>query len=175
MTMWRVANSIVSTADLLAAGFAVQPTEVIVNRPVVPAGSTALERTDDGEPGLFRAWVRGRVASYFRFEEAPLAPVATGLFEGQVPLSYIFVTFNINPAEAGGGPASGFKTEAGTDKTHNVLETLPGQERYSPLWMVNVYDNAAFDDVVDLDSVHMAQVVATPPGEVNCPPKRIAP
>ena len=55
---------------------------------------------------LHRAWYRGKVAKFFSFDEAPLA--AAG---GNVPLSPIYVTFNVNPGQPNGGPASGFRTE----------------------------------------------------------------
>ena len=40
-----------------------------------------------------------------------------------------------NPGMDGGASASGFVTEHGTGQTHNVPETLPGDETYSPLRM----------------------------------------
>lgn len=174
--VWRVtvpgdyvANAATSLAELEAAGFLIEETGEVANHPIVPAGSTAAVRIDGGDPGLLRAWYRGQIAPYLRFAESQVELVSVGLFEGQVPLSYIYVTFNIDPDEVGGGPSSGFKVEPGTDQTHNVLETVPGDPGYSPLWMVNVYDSADFDSVVDLDSAKAATLLATPPGEVNCP------
>lgn len=46
-----------------------------------------------------------------------------------VPRSPIYVTFNANPGEEGGGPSSGFVTEEGTDQTHNVLAATPATRR----------------------------------------------
>src|SRR5690606_32247092 len=99
---------------------------------------------------------------YFTFEEA-------GLSGESVPLSPIYVTFNVNPDEDGGGPASGFVTEPDSGQTHNVVATLPDDEGYSPLWFVNVYDNAAFDDVSDLQSAMDADQLAQGVASVNCP------
>jgi hypothetical protein len=164
-----VANSVTSADEVVASGWPIAEGEAIVNWPVVPDGSTAPVRIDGGDASTSRAWYRSQVAPYFRFDEHPLAPVPLGLFEGQVPLSYIWVSFNVNPGEDGGGLPSGFKTEPGTDQTHNVIATVPGDDDYSPLWMVNVYDNAEFDQVSDRDSAFNATLLATPPGEVNCP------
>ncbi len=74
----------------------------------------------------------------------------------------------MNPGETGGGPPSGFKAEDGTDQTHNVLATLPGDDGYSPYWEVNVYDNAEFDTVTDLASAEAATILGPGPF-VNCP------
>ena len=50
-------------------------------------------------------------------------------------------------------------TEMGTMQTHNVVDALPGDADYSPLWDVDVYDNAGFDSVHDLASAQMAPVL----------------
>jgi hypothetical protein len=58
--------------------------------------------------------------------------------------------------------------ETGTDQTHNVVETVPGDAAYSPLWDVMPYDNASFDQVMDLATAQAATnfgLAAT----VNCP------
>jgi len=69
----------------------------------------------------------------------------------------------------GGGPPSGFKTEAATGRTHNVVATLPSDESYSPLWWVSAYDNADFDMVSDLTSAEAANILASGIATVNCP------
>ncbi|WP_256392000.1 hypothetical protein [Natronoarchaeum rubrum] len=159
------ANSATSAQDLMDAGYEIEATNTIKNCPIVPEGSTASMRHGDGDAGLVQGWYDGMVVSYFLFEEAPLT--ATG--EGSVPLSPIYVTFNTNPGEDGGGPASGFVTEAGSDRTHNVVATLPGDEGYSPLWSVSPYDNADFESVSDLDSALDANVLDSGIATVNCP------
>ncbi|MDX1579165.1 MAG: hypothetical protein R3266_11810, partial [Gemmatimonadota bacterium] len=88
---------------------------------------------------------------------------------GAVPISPIFVTFNVNPDQDGGGPPSGFRTENGSSQTHNVLATLPGDAGYSPLWQVSVYDNAAFERVRNLRSLGVAKILASGVALVNCP------
>ena len=158
------ANTATSLADIESAGYDVQPTPMLVNCPVVPEGSTASMRAGDSMAGTVDGWYQSKVVSYFEFTEAPLQ-----VSGGSVPLSPIYVSFNTNPGEEGGGPASGFVTEADSDRTHNVVASLPGDDDYSPLWLVNVYDNADFDHVSDLDSATSATVLASGVANVNCP------
>jgi hypothetical protein len=105
------------------------------------------------------------VVFYFTFEEKAL----TATMQGNVPVSPIFVTFNINPDQPDGGPASGFMTESGGFQTHNVVQTIPSDDGYSPLWLVNVYDNADFAKVRDIRSVGQAMILAGGVATVNCP------
>lgn len=158
-----VANTVASLAEIEDAGYAMEHTGTIVNCPVVPEGSTASE--GGGAAGLTRGWYQGEVVFYLNFVEAPLS--GTGM-PPAVPTSPIFVTFNINPDQPGGGPASGFVTESGTDQTHNVVATIPGDDGYSPLWEVFVYDNADFDQVSDLASAQAANIFGVA-AIVNCP------
>jgi hypothetical protein len=161
-----VANTITSLARLMDAGYSMEATTTLVNCPIVPDGSTAeLRWTDEEETGLVRGWYKGQVVYYFSFFEAPLSTNSAG----EVPRSPIWVAFNINPGEEGGGPPSGFMTEPGTDQTHNVIATVPGDGSYSPLWHVNVYDNADFDLVMDLGSARDAERLAEGVAHVNCP------
>jgi hypothetical protein len=60
------------------------------------------------------------VAKFFSFNEASLSAAGPG-----VPLSPIFVAFNVNPGAPNGGPASGFRTEPNTQQTHNVPFACP--------------------------------------------------
>ena len=156
------ANTVTSLDQIQAAGYPIEATEEIVNCPVVPRGSSARQRLNQGDPGLSRGWYQGQVVYYFNFAEHALSG-------GQVPVADIFVTFNVNPGADGGGPASGFKTEAGTEQTHNVLSALPDSADYSPLWAVDPYDNADFEQVRDLASLDQAHVLARNVAHVNCP------
>ena len=161
------ANTITSFQDIMDGGYTIEPQPVLVNCPVVPEGSTADLRGGMGEDtGLIRGWYRDQVVHYFSFEEAPLAPTGD---PHMVPTSPIYVSFNINPGETGGGPPSGFMTEMGSDQTHNVTATIPGDATYSPLWLVNVYDNADFDTVSDLTTAQAANILATGVATPNCP------
>jgi len=157
------ANEIASFEEIQSRGYAVEATSTIVNCPVVPDGSTATKRIGGGSAGLIQGWYKQKIVSYFSFEEKALT--ASG---GKVLLSPIYVCFNINADEAGGGPASGFKVESGTMQTHNVVATVPSSGTYSPLWLVNAYDNDEFEDVMDLSS---AQATANTNlgATVNCP------
>ncbi|MCB1058724.1 MAG: hypothetical protein KDB65_00705 [Calditrichaeota bacterium] len=157
-----VANTITSVQQIIDMGLPMEQLDVLVNCPVVPEGSTA--DLGGGANGLTRGWYRDSVVTYFNFDEAALAPAAD-----MVPTSPILVCFNINPDEDGGGPPSGFKTEPGTDQTHNVVATIPGQGGYSPLWDVTAYDNAEFDNVSDWTTAAAVTVTFDPGVNVNCP------
>ena len=157
-----IANSMTSVAEIMAAGYAIEATDTLVNCPIVPDGSVAALRVGGGSAGLESGWYRGKVVKYFNFEERPLSGAA-------VPLSPIYVAFNVNPDQTGGGPASGFKTEAGGAQTHNVVGTVPTDTTYSPLWSVDVYDNAAFPSVSNLATAMTAPALGAGVAMVNCP------
>jgi hypothetical protein len=157
-----VANTITSVDDVLGGDYSMEPIDAIVNCPVVPEGSTATQRHGGGATGLVQGWYDDQVVFYFEFGEAMLSG-------SSVPLSPIYVSFNVNPDEEGGGPGSGFMTEADTEQTHNVVATVPGDDGYSPLWLVNVYDNAEFDAVSDLASAESATLLGEGVANVNCP------
>ncbi len=165
-----VANTLTNVEDIMAGGYEMERLPVIVNCPVVPEGSTAELRHGDEDNGLVMGWYEDQVVTYFEFGEAMFEDIDLP-DEGhpEVPLSPIYVTFNLNPDEDGGGPPSGFVTESDSEQTHNVVATVPGDEDYSPLWLVNIYDNADFDDVSDLDSAEAANILATGAANVNCP------
>src|SRR5262249_21742725 len=92
-----------------------------------------------------------------------------------VPTSGILVCFNINPDQSGGGPASGYKTETGSDQTHNVVETLPEQEGYSPLWDAVAYDNAGFNSVSNWATAYAVSPQFDLGVNVNCPVVSVSP
>ncbi|WP_436933965.1 hypothetical protein [Halovenus marina] len=160
------ANTATSVADISAADYDIEQTNVIKNCPVVPEGSTAAKHYGDDHDGapVVEGWYDGSVVSYFLFEEDTIESM-----NGSVPLSPIYVSFNTNPGEDGGGPPSGFMTEEMSSQTHNVVATLPGSGGYSPLWSVNIYDNADFDAVSDLSSATDATILAENQATVNCP------
>jgi hypothetical protein len=158
------ANTATSLADIESAGYDINPTGSLKNCPVVPAGSTASLRHGDATTELVDGWYSGELVSYFLFEESGMQEHA-----GSIPLSPIYVCFNTNPGEEGGGPQSGFMTETSSDQSHNVVATLPADDDYSPLWMVNVYDNAEFQSVSDLDSARNAELLREGASMVNCP------
>jgi hypothetical protein len=160
-----VANTITSGQEVVNSGYSVEKTNALVNCPVVPEGSTATRRLTAESNALVRSWYKNKVAYYFNFGEKALSVTAAGL----VPLAPIFVSFKINPNLPNGGPDSGFKTEQGSDKTHNVVFALPPAAGYSPLWTVMVYDNNNFDAVNNLATAAVAAVLDPNAGNVNCP------
>lgn len=159
------ANTVGSVQAIMDAGYAIEKTRMLVNCPIVPDGSTATHRLTGNDTGLHMGWYRNKIVTYFTFSEAPLMVTD----DGMVPVSPIYVAFNVNPGSPKGGPASGFKTAMGTMQTHNVVATLPGDMEYSPLWFVSPYDNAKFDSVMNLDSVMDSYVLARGVATVNCP------
>jgi len=118
---------------------------------------------------LIRGWYKDQVVYYFSFEEKQLIVDLPAEGHPEIPLSEILVTFNINPGETGGGPASGFKTEMNSDQTHNVVQTIPTDDLYSPFWDVDIYDNADFDMVSDWPSAQAARLLVESAALVNCP------
>ncbi len=158
------ANQVASFDEVAGAGYDIEPTTTIVNCPVVPEGSTASKRLGGGSVALNTGWYKEKIVSYFTFEEKAI--IAAG---GDVPTSPIYVCFNINPSETGGGPPSGFKVETGTAQTHNVVATIPSSGSYSPLWVVNAFDNSDFDDVENLSSAQAATSAGSGLATVNCP------
>jgi hypothetical protein len=161
-----VANTITSYEELVASAYEIEKTNNLVNCPIVPKGSTATKRLNNGDAALTKGWYKGKLVYYFNFFEKPLSVTANGM----VPAIPIYVTFNINPDQPGGGPQSGFKTESATsEQTHNVLTALPADAGYSPLWAVKVYDNILFTNVNNLTTAIAAPLLEPNAGLVNCP------
>ncbi|HEC44671.1 MAG TPA: hypothetical protein ENI20_17790 [Bacteroides sp.] len=161
------ANVITSYSDVYDSGYGIEKTMTLVNCPVVSEGSTASKRLGDESNAIQRGWYKDKIAYYFAFEEKALTVTPAGT----VPLSPIYVTFNKNPdpMDPTSGPPSGFVTEPESEQTHNVIETIPSDDDYSPLWVVYVYDNADFDNVSDLVSAKAATILIQAAMNVNCP------
>ncbi len=160
-----VVNSITSYQEIVDSGYTIEETTMLVNCPIVPDGSVARMRWNHNDFGLTEGWYKGEVVYYFNFIEKSIMTDNMDM----VPLSPIYVSFNINPGQAGGGPPSGFKTDQKTGRAHNVAATLPTDNAYSPMWMVNIYDNADFDKVHDLASAQSVNILAAGAAIVNCP------
>jgi hypothetical protein len=161
-----VANVVTSYQEIMSNGYPVEATQTLVNCPIVPQGSTAMLRYTSTESNqLTMGWYQGMVVYYFSFFETDLMVNAMS----QVPSAGILVSFNINPGMMGGGPMSGFKMEPGTMQTHNVIQFLPEDAGYSPMWDVDIYDNADFAMVKDWNTAQQATVLATDAALVNCP------
>lgn len=160
-----VANTVTSYDEIVEAGYPQTPMGMLVNCPVVPEGSIARVRlAADDYTELTQGWYGGRIIQYFHFGEAPLAVAGD-----DVPSAPAWVAYAINPDQPGGGPPSGYAVEAGSMQTHNVAGVMPGEAMYSPLWSVNVYDNAAFAAVRDLPTVTSAPQLARDVALVNAP------
>ena len=166
-----VANTVTSFDGVYDEELFIEATDIVVNCPVVPEGSTADLRTGDTAAEPSRTWYKDEVAFIFKFEEASLLVTP----EGELPRSPIYVTFNVNPDQPGGGPPSGFVTEPGGVQTHNVVGSVPGDDDYSPFWSVNVYDNGDFDTVSDLATADAATRLADDMAQVNCPIVSVGP
>ncbi len=163
-----IANTITDAASLLKSGYEIRKTDALRNVPVVPDKSVAKARLKGESAQLQRGWYHRKIAKYFSFSEAPLLATAS-----EVPVSPIYVTFNKNPDQPNGGPPSGFLEQS--KQSHNVPATLPSDDGYSPLWSVNVYDNADFPKVRDLDTALQAKLLAPGVATVNCPIVSITP
>ncbi|MGA2615487.1 MAG: hypothetical protein ABSG38_18770 [Spirochaetia bacterium] len=90
-----VANTLGSLQAIKNAGYPIEQTNTLVNCPIVPDGSTAVHRLSGSDTGLHMGWYQNKIVSYFNFSEAPLM-VAD---DGKVPVSPIYVAFNVNPGD----------------------------------------------------------------------------
>jgi hypothetical protein len=160
------ANEVASYAEIVKRNYHTEPTNMLVNCPVVPEGSTATKRLINEPAGLIRGWYKEKVVFYFSFSEKNIVTVG-----GRVPTSPIYVSFvtNYDANNPASGPASGFVTELGSPQTHNVVATLPADNNYSPLWRVDAYNNTAFGSVTNLSTAQAAPAAGTALGLVNCP------
>ncbi len=152
-----VANTLTSFNAIQSGGYKMETTTNIVNCPVVPEGSKADKRFINETGSLIKGWYKDSIAFYFNFGEKALTGTT-------VPVAPIYVTFNMN-----GVASSGFVTETGSNQTHNVVGAIPSDAGYSPLWSVNVYDNANFASVMNLSSISSATILANGVANVNCP------
>ncbi|NRA36042.1 MAG: hypothetical protein HRU17_22195 [Polyangiaceae bacterium] len=117
-----IPNTLISAEDVGNSGFDVRDVGLMLNAPIAPMGSTATLRVGDAATIPQRVWYQGQIAHYLSFESNMLPDECGG-----VPAIYIYVTFNIDPGEDGGGPPSGFMTETGGTQTHNVVHVPVGR------------------------------------------------
>lgn len=145
------ANTITSAAEVEASGYPQTLTVEVMNRPLVPEGSSARFATDDGR--LHEAWLGDRVALAFDFAETE--PNVRGAVVDYAAIYVCLTESGLFCTDDAGG-------------THNVVGAVPSEDGYSPLWKVSVYPEAAFDAVFDLES---AQAADPDPRSalVNCP------
>lgn len=141
------ADSIRSKADIEAAGLNMTPAGVIVNCPIVPAGSRL-----EGGHRLVQGWHRGERVYYPDFGENP--PVA-------IPI-WAFAT---------GMTSEGMPQLV--EGQHNIIDSLPGDDGYSAFWRVML---VMVDEMYAPNSIRSASEVAAAGFEVlhtdmvvNCP------
>ncbi len=150
-----VADSTHSLADIQARGFKLQPTNMIINCPLVSHGSKA----ELGEEGT--GWYKGKLVSYFSFETLHLDSVPTG--DASVPYAIIKAMFADNDM------AKGKAMEPVSGLTHNVFDSVPGDALYRSLWRVDQVDVKHFNEVRDWESASKATPIGTLDPLVNCP------
>ena len=141
------ANSITDAEDIVDSDWEIIPTDQVMQAVMVPDGSMAALRFDATTPSaLLDGWYKGQVVKYLLFEHpASTAVVDFGAGEINTPQMYAFFANNRNVKD-------GFEVDPQTGMTHNVVTRLPGQEGYSPLWVLQVFKLVAFDRVQDLAS-----------------------
>ncbi len=152
-------TSVAEVEEMAALGVAViVDNQRIANWAAVPAGTTA-ELKFSGDPvSGFRAWRGGEVVHFLNFDRDLLAGG-----DGNPPASNVSVIF-----ADGMTPAEGFATETDSPQTHNVVQTLPGEEDYSSLWAHQVGRLDGFAGVKDWPSAtaNFQQKLTI---AVNCP------
>ena len=142
------ADTFKSVDDVMSSGYEMTMPGLLVNCPIVPAGSTLAE----GGAPLVQGWHDGEAIYYFDFgpnprETAPIYAFITGL-------------------DAQGNPQF-------VEGQANVVGVIPGDPGYSDFWFVNLVTVPADYEANSITSV--AEVMAsgfdiTQPGLlVNCP------
>ncbi|HLB24491.1 MAG TPA: hypothetical protein VJP07_10385 [Dehalococcoidia bacterium] len=106
-----VADSVKSVADITAQGYALTQTDMFVNCPIVPAGTTL----EDGEQ-LVQGWHDGEEVFYPDFGANPAVAI---------PI-WVFVT----GFDAQGNPQM-------VEGQRNIIDAVPGDAGYSAFWRVN--------------------------------------
>jgi len=142
-----VADSIKSKADVDASGFAITSTDMFVNCPIVPEGTTF-----EGGEELVQGWYKGEPVFYPDFGANPASAIPIWVF--------------ITGMDAQGNPQF-------VDGQHNVIDAVPGDAGYSAFWRVNLVTVPAD---YEADSIKSASDVATSGHDsqqtdmaVNCP------
>ncbi len=140
-------NSLHSAADVLASGWEITPLDEVANYVHVPWGSRAEKRFDPTTPTRpLDGWYNGQIVKYLQFEN-PRGTAQVDFGSGQINTPQMYVFFDNNRDEK-----DGFALDPEGLGTHNVVTRLPGEEGYSPLWVLQVFTLAAFGRVLDLAS-----------------------
>ena len=141
------ANSYDSAEDVLGSGLEIKPSETVANHVMVPLGSSAGLRYDSNTPRTVRnGWYRGQIVKYLVFENPQsVAKVDFGAGQVNTPQMYAFLGNNRDERD-------GFALDLEGISTHNVATRLPGEEGYSPLWVLQIFKIDIFERVFDLPS-----------------------
>lgn len=140
-------NSLHAAADVLASGWEITPLEEVANYVHVPLGSRATKRFDPTtSTAALDGWYNGQIVKYLQFEN-PQSTARVDFGSGQINTPQMYAFFDNNRDEK-----DGFALDPISLGTHNIVTRLPGEEGYSPLWVLQVFTLAAFDRVVDLAS-----------------------
>ena len=151
-------NSLKSLADIESSGYELVRTGTIINCPIVPFGSKAELANRDSV-----GWYKSQHVQYFSFEVQRVSVMPDGPLD--VPYAIVRVIFEDND------PSKGMKLDASTGKTHNVFDTIPGDDLYRALWRHDFVDADEFDSVHDWESSKAASKVDIDMDNilVNCP------
>jgi hypothetical protein len=151
-------DSLRSLADIESSGYELVRTGTIINCPIVPFGSKAELANRDSV-----GWYKGQHVQYFSFDVQRVSVVTDGPLD--VPYAIVRVIFEDND------PSKGMKVDAVTGKTHNVFDTIPGDDLYRALWRHDFVDADEFDSVHDWESSKAASKVDIDMDNilVNCP------
>lgn len=140
-------DSIKSKADVAASGFEITSTDMFVNCPIVPEGTTF-----EGGEELVQGWYKGQPVFYPDFGANPATAIPIWVF--------------ISGMDEEGNPQF-------VEGQHNVIDAVPGDAGYSAFWRVNLVTVPAG---YEADSIKSASDVAASGYDitqtdmaVNCP------
>jgi len=141
------ANSYDSAEDVLGSGLEIEQSGTVANHVMVPFGSSAGLRYDSNTPRKLQdGWYRGQIVKYLVFESPQsVATVDFGTGQVNTPQMYAFLENNRDERD-------GFALDLEGVSTHNVVTRLPGEEGYSPLWVLQIFKIDIFERVFDLAS-----------------------
>jgi len=140
-------NSLHAAEDVLASGWEIEASDEVANYVIVPFGSRASRRFDAATPvRALDGWYAGQITKYLVFEN-PQSTAQVDFGSGQINTPQMYAFFDNNRDEK-----DGFALDPETQGTHNVVTRLPGEEGYSPLWVLQVFTLSAFERVLDLAS-----------------------
>ncbi len=140
-------NTLSDAQAVLDSGWEITPTETLMQAVMVPDHSNADLRFDPATSSdLLNGWYQGLVVKYFLFAH-PASSAMIDFGSGQINTPQMYSFFANDRDEK-----DGFEFDSEIEMTHNVATRLPGEEGYSPLWVLQVFKLTIFDRVQDLAS-----------------------